>query len=46
MYLYQSGFQNFRLGFASAIAWVLFIIIMALTAIQFLGQKKWVHYDE
>lgn len=46
MYLYQSGFQNFRLGFASAIAWVLFVIIMALTAIQFLGQKKWVHYDQ
>lgn len=45
MYLYQSGFQNFRLGFASAIAWVLFVIIMVLTAIQFLGQKKWVHYD-
>lgn len=46
MYLYQSGFQNFRLGFASAIAWVLFVIIMALTAVQFLGQKKWVHYDQ
>jgi len=46
MYLYQSGFQNFRLGFASAIAWVLFVIIMVLTAVQFLGQKKWVHYDQ
>jgi multiple sugar transport system permease protein len=46
MYLYQSGFQNFRLGFASAIAWVLFVIIMVVTAVQFLGQKKWVHYDQ
>lgn len=46
MYLYQSGFQFFRLGFASAIAWVLFVFIMIVTAIQFIGQKKWVHYDQ
>jgi multiple sugar transport system permease protein len=46
MYLYQSGFQFFRLGFASAIAWVLFVFIMIVTAVQFIGQKKWVHYDQ
>jgi multiple sugar transport system permease protein len=46
MYLYQSGFQFFRLGFASAVAWVLFVFIMAITGIQFLAQKKWVHYDQ
>jgi len=46
MYLYQSGFQFFRLGFASAIAWVLFVIIMFITGLQFLAQKKWVHYDQ
>ncbi|GAB3464359.1 sugar ABC transporter permease [Kineococcus endophyticus] len=46
MYLYQSGFQFFRLGFASAIAWVLFVFIMIITAVQFIGQKRWVHYDQ
>jgi multiple sugar transport system permease protein len=46
MYLYQSGFQFFRLGFASAVAWVLFVIIMFITGLQFLAQKKWVHYDQ
>ncbi|WP_205709146.1 ABC transporter permease subunit [Kineococcus siccus] len=46
MYLYQSGFQFFRLGFASAIAWVLFVIIMFITGLQFLAQKRWVHYDQ
>jgi len=46
LYLYQQGFQFFKLGLASAIAWVLFIFIMAITIFQFIGQKKWVHYDQ
>jgi ABC-type sugar transport system permease subunit len=29
----------------SAAAWILFVIILGITAVQFLGQKKWVHYD-
>lgn len=45
MYLYRTGFEQFKMGQASATAWVLFIIIMAVTALQFLGQKRWVHYD-
>ena len=32
-------------GLAAAAGWVLFVIIMGITAIQFLGQKRWVHYD-
>jgi multiple sugar transport system permease protein len=45
MYLYRTGFEQFKMGQASATAWVLFFIIMAVTALQFLGQKRWVHYD-
>jgi len=45
MYLYQRGFQLFDLGTASAVATVLFAIIALITAVQFLGQRKWVHYE-
>jgi multiple sugar transport system permease protein/raffinose/stachyose/melibiose transport system permease protein len=34
MYLYQRGFVDFRLGYASAIAWVLFLIIIAVSVVQ------------
>lgn len=43
-YLYREAFQFMRMGSASAIAWVLFIIIMILTAVMFKLQKKWVYY--
>jgi ABC-type sugar transport system permease subunit len=40
LYLYRSGFQNFQQGYASAIAWVLFIVIFGLTLLQFQRQRK------
>ena len=40
LYLYRSGFQNFQQGYASAIAWVLFIVIFGLTLIQFQRQRQ------
>lgn len=40
LYLYRSGFQNFQQGYASAIAWVLFIVIFGLTLIQFQRQRR------
>ena len=43
--IYQKGFQNFQMGYASTIAWVMFAIIMGLTGLQFWLQRKWVHYD-
>ncbi len=43
-YLYKQGFQGFEMGYASAIAWSLFILIMGLTLLQFRAQKRWVHY--
>jgi ABC-type sugar transport system permease subunit len=39
LYLYQNGFQRFRQGYASAIAWVLFLAIFAVTIIQFRRQR-------
>lgn len=45
IYLYQEGFSYLRMGYASAIAWVLFVILFLLTIIQMILQKKWVHYE-
>ena len=39
LYLYRNGFQNFRLGYASSIAWVLFMVIFALTWIRFRRER-------
>jgi multiple sugar transport system permease protein len=46
LYLYQEGFSYFRMGYASALAWVLVAIIAVFTAISFLTTKYWVHYDD
>jgi multiple sugar transport system permease protein len=43
--IYSQGFVTYRLGYASAMAWVLFAVIMALTALQLRLQRRWVHYD-
>jgi multiple sugar transport system permease protein len=45
MFVYNQGFSNFALGVASAGAWMLFVIVLAITGLQFLGQRKWVNYD-
>lgn len=44
MYVYKAGFNFFRMGYASAISTVLFIIILVLTIIQNKFSKKWVNY--
>ncbi|EPX75495.1 carbohydrate ABC transporter permease [Salipiger mucosus] len=46
LYLYQEAFSYFRMGYASALAWVLVIIIAIFTAFSFLTTKYWVHYDD
>lgn len=43
--IYEDGFRFFRMGDASASAWILFILILIITVIQFRIQKYWVHYD-
>ncbi|TDF98745.1 carbohydrate ABC transporter permease [Paenibacillus piri] len=45
LYLYQKGFVNFQMGYASALAWILLVIIGIFTMITFLSSKKWVHYE-
>ena len=45
MYIYQAGFRFFRMGYASALALVLFIVIFIFTMIQDRASKKWVHYE-
>lgn len=45
LYLYQNAFQYFRMGYASALAWVLFIIIMGFTLLIFRTSTFWVHYQ-
>ncbi|MGX7826605.1 carbohydrate ABC transporter permease [Actinokineospora sp. 24-640] len=46
LYLYQRGFGNFDMGYASALAWVLLIIVGALTAANFLMARFWVFYGD
>lgn len=46
LYLYQEGFKNLHMGYASAMAWVLVLIILALTALNFWTSKFWVFYED
>lgn len=46
LYLYQEAFTNFRMGYASALAWILLIIIAIFTAIAFGTSKYWVYYED
>ena len=43
--LYRHAFQFFKMGYASAMAWLLFIIILLFTVIQFRLAQRWVHYE-
>jgi multiple sugar transport system permease protein len=44
LFIYQNAFRYYEMGYASAVSWALFLIIMIFTVIQWLGQKRWVHY--
>lgn len=45
LYLYQNAFQFFEMGYASAMAWVLFVIIMVLTMLVLRSSPMWVFYE-
>lgn len=45
VYLYNEAFSYFRMGYASALAWVLLLIIALFTAVAFWTSKYWVHYE-
>jgi multiple sugar transport system permease protein len=46
LYLYQEAFGFFRMGYASALAWILLVIVALFTGFSFLTSKYWVHYDD
>ncbi len=43
--IYKYAFSQYKMGMASAYSWILFILIIAFTIVQFWLQKKWVNYD-
>jgi multiple sugar transport system permease protein len=44
-WLYEQGFQYFHMGYASAMAWMLFLITMACTLVLIRTSRRWVHYQ-
>jgi len=44
LYIYQQGFELFKMGYAATLSWLLFLVIMFFTAIQFGLSKRWVYY--
>lgn len=46
LYLYQQGFSNYRMGYASAMAWVLVVIVGLVTSLVFYTSRRWVFYME
>lgn len=45
LYLYRNAFEYFKMGYASALAWILFFVILMLTAVQFYLAPRWVYYE-
>jgi multiple sugar transport system permease protein len=46
LYLYQQGFKSFHMGYASAMGWVLLVIIAVFTGINFVVSNRWVYYGD
>ncbi len=46
LYLYLEAFANFRMGYASALAWLLLLIIGIFTGVAFLSSRYWVYYED
>jgi multiple sugar transport system permease protein len=45
LYLYQNAFAFLKMGYASAMAWIMFITILVLTVLQFTIANRWVYYE-
>jgi len=45
LYLYQVAFRNLRMGYAASLAWILFLIILAITVVQLVTARLWVYYE-
>ena len=46
LYLYQEGFKSFHMGYASAMGWILLLIIAVFTGVNFLVSNRWVYYGD
>lgn len=44
-FIYEAGFRQFKMGYASAASWLLFLVVAVLTFIYFRSQRRWVHYQ-
>ncbi len=44
-FIYEAGFRNFKMGYASAASWIMFIIVAVATILYFRTQDRWVHYQ-
>ena len=44
-YLWQASFSHFEIGYGSAISWLIFLLILGVTVVQFRMQRRWVNYD-
>jgi multiple sugar transport system permease protein len=44
LYLYRNSFYYLRMGYASAMAWLLFLVILTATVLVLVSSKRWVHY--
>lgn len=45
VYVYRKAFQSYDLGYASALSWLLFLVLLTFTYIQFRSASRWVHYE-
>jgi len=44
--IYNQAFKHFNMSYASAMAWIMFIIVAILSAVAFISQKRWVYYAD
>ena len=44
-YLYTKAFTDSEIGYASALAWVLFVVVLVITVLLFRNARRWVHYE-
>jgi multiple sugar transport system permease protein len=44
-FIYEAGFRNFKMGYAGAASWVMFLIVAVATIVYFRTQDRWVHYQ-
>jgi len=46
LYLFRRAWRYLDMGYASAMSWILFVVVMALTILIFRTQRRWVHYGD